>query len=338
MTDQKNRLTLWFKIILRVQKNWFLLSMVLMVGLATVFPAMGASGGPLKADLVGKIGIFGIFFFHGMNLSLGNLQSGLKSWKLHLSIQSFTFILFPLLFLFLQMPFSVFFPPSLVLGFLLLCILPSTISSSIAMTSLGKGNVPAAIFNASVSSLLGIFITPLLLTLFLSAQANSIPLGPAILNLVILILFPFVLGQIIRAIKALSILQKLRSRLHLYDELIILLLVFNSFADSVADGLWIKHGISMLVYTFIGASLILFLILFLTTMITRKLGFSKEDEIAAVFCGSKKTLASGIPMGKILFAGHPGIAVIVLPIIFYHQLQLFIGSILANRYAKREVK
>jgi len=323
---------------MRIQKEWFLLGMLAMVGLATLFPAAGMSNGFLKAGVVGKIGTFGIFLFHGMSLSLENLQSGLKSWKLHLTIQSFTFILFPLLFLILQVPFNFLFPPSIVLGLLLLCILPSTLSSSIAMTAIGKGNVPAAIFNASLSSILGIFITPLLFTLFVSAQANSLPLDSAILNLMMLIFLPFVLGQIIRILIPWHMLRKLLSRISLYDEFIILWLVFNSFADSVADGLWVKHGTLMLAYTFIGSLVILLLILFLTTTITRKLRFSKEDEIAAVFCGSKKTLASGVPMGKILFAGHPAIAIIVLPIMFYHQLQLFICSILANRYAKQENK
>ena len=335
--DQKlaARPSIWLKIAMRVQKEWFLLGMLTMVLLASLFPSVGISGGPLHADIVGKVGTFGVFLFHGMSLSLENLQHGLKSWRLHVLIQCFTFVLFPLLFLLLQFPFSYVFPASLVLGFLLLCILPSTLSSSIAMTAIARGNGRAAIFNASLSSIIGIFITPLLLTLFLSAQSNSLPLAPAILNLMLLMLLPFVLGQITRAIVPWRLLKKLLSKIYLFDELVVLWLVFNSFSDSVSEGLWVAHGTSMILYTLGGALFILLLVLFLTTMITRKLKFSKEDEITAVFCGSKKTLASGIPMGKILFAGHPAIAIIVLPIMFYHQLQLFVCSILANRYAKR---
>ena len=331
----KARPSLWTKIASRVQKEWFLLGMLTMVLLATLFPTVGMNGGPLKADTVGKIGTFGIFLFHGMSLSLENLRNSIKSWRLHVVIQCFTFILFPLLFVALQIPFSYLFPASLVLGFLLLCILPSTLSSSIAMTAIAHGNIPAAIFNASLSSLLGIFLTPLLLTLFLSARANSLPMAPAIIDLMLLMLLPFVLGQAGRILITEHIVTKFLSRIYLFDELVVLWLVFNSFSDSVAGGLWMAHGTSTILYTLSGALFILLVILTLTTFFTRKLKFSKENEITAVFCGSKKTLASGIPIGKILFAGHPAIAIIVLPIMFYHQLQLFVCSILANRYAKR---
>jgi sodium/bile acid cotransporter 7 len=67
---------------------------------------------------------------------------------------------------------------------------------------------------------------------------------------------------------------------------------------------------------------------------SRRLGFSREDEITIVFCGSKKSLSSGIPMAKVFFA--PGaLGMVILPLMLFHQIQLMVCAVLAAQWARR---
>ena len=101
------------------------------------------------------------------------------------------------------------------------------------------------------------------------------------------------------------------------------------------QGVWANNG-ALVVGEALGVSLLLFVVvLALMQMAAKALDLPTKDRIAAVFCGSKKTLASGVTMAKLLFGAHPAIGMIVLPIMFYHQLQLFVCSMLAERYARR---
>jgi sodium/bile acid cotransporter 7 len=202
------------------------------------------------------------------------------------------------------------------------------------MTAAARGNVPAAIFNATLSTLLGIFLTPLLINLVIGHGGGGLPLGQTMLNVATLLLLPFVAGQVLRPLLG-AWFARWKPWTSYVDRGVILLLVLNSFSDSVHDGLWSRHGASLIVYTLAGAALILAIVLWLSHFAARRCGFNTEDEITTVFCGSKKTLASGVPMAKLLFGAHPALGVIVLPIMFYHQLQLFTCSVLAQRYARR---
>lgn len=214
-------------------------------------------------------------------------------------------------------------------------MLPSTVSSSVALTGVAKGNVPAAIFNATLSGLLGIVLTPALVALLAHVSNQGLSFLDAVLGIARMLLLPLVLGQVLR--------PWLHAWHHRHKKLAtavdrgaILLMVFGAFADSVASGLWRDHGVSLLLVAAAGAALFLFVVLFLTRWTARLLGFPVEDEIATVFCGSKKTLASGVPMAKLIFGTHPALGVIVLPIMFYHQIQLLVCSVMANRYAARK--
>ncbi|MCP3103922.1 bile acid:sodium symporter [Myxococcus sp. K15C18031901] len=322
------------RLIQRLARDWFLLGMLCAVGLALLFPDFGREGGAMHADVVTNVGIFLVFFLHGLGMPPGNLKAGALQWRLHLLVQSFTFIVFPLLWVVLDQLFGALLPADLSLGFLFLCAVPSTISSSVAMTGVARGNVAGAIFNASLSSLLGIVFTPLILGLLASTTGQSLSLGPAILKLSVLLLLPIALGQLLRPLLG-SAFARYRKYTNGVDRLFILVLVYASFCDSVASGTFRAHGAGIVATTLAGAALILALVLGLSTLSARRLGFSKEDEIAAVFCGSKKTLASGVPMARLLFGAHPALGLVVLPLMFYHQLQLLVCSVLAERYAAR---
>lgn len=318
-----------------VFKDWLLIGMIACVLLATFFPNIGRSGGTIHAEKLSDWGIALIFFFHGLGISRKNLRDGILSWKIHLCVQVTTFVVFPIVaFLFCQIG-KHFIPADLILGFYFLGAIPSTISSSVAMTAVARGNVPAAIFNASLSSILGIFLTPLIVSIFVTTGENTLPVGETVFNLFVLLFLPFLLGQILNP-RVYKFILPYKKYINIFDKFVILLLVFSSFSDSVYDGLWTKHGAGVLVETFVGAAILLTVALAGTTIVARTLGFKKSDEITAVFCGSKKTLAGGVPMAKLIFGGAPQIGLIVLPIMFYHQLQLIVCTILANRYAARK--
>jgi sodium/bile acid cotransporter 7 len=316
-------------------KEWFLIGMFGAALLASLYPEPGKSGGVLHGDQVADIGIAIVFFLHGLGISLENLRDGLSRWKVHVFVQLSTFVLFPLIWIAVQ-PLAVpYLPEGLALGFCYLCALPSTISSSVAMTGIARGNVPAAIFNATLSGILGIVLTPLLVASLSGVSGQSLPLADAVVGIARLLLLPLVLGQIARPFLH-AWHHKHKRHTQLIDRWVILILVYTAFSDSAASGLWRDNGTSVLAIALIGASLLLAFVLWFTTRLVRRLGFSTEDEIAAVFCGSKKTMASGVPMAKLLFGAHPALGLILLPIMFYHQLQLFVCSLLANRYAMRK--
>lgn len=308
--------------------------MVSAVVLATIAPGVGRSGGPLHGEVVANAGIFVVFFLHGADLSIERLRAGVSRWRLHVLVQTFTFGVFPLLWVPLRLAAGRAVPPDLMLGFFYLCAIPSTITSSVAMTAIARGNVPGAIFNATLSSVLGVFLTPLLVSLAFVGSGASLPVGEAMRKLAVLVVLPLVLGQAARPLLADALARHGGARSGL-DRAVVLLIVYVSFCDSVAGGLWTDHGAATLAVTLAGAALLLAAVLVLTRRAARWLGFEVEDEIAAVFCGSKKGLAAGVAMAKVLFGAHPGIGVIVLPIMFYHQLQLVACSLLAERYAKR---
>jgi solute carrier family 10 (sodium/bile acid cotransporter), member 7 len=317
--------------------DYFLLGMIGAVLLATVLPQAGRSGGWLHLDVVGDIGIFLIFFLHGMGLSTESLREGASRWKLHLLVQLCTYAMFPLWWLALDLVFGRWMTPDMRMGFFYLAILPSTVSSSVAMTSVARGNVAAAVLNASLSTLLGVVITPLLASLLYHSQSSgdAMPLADTMLKVAKMLLLPFVLGQILRRWVG-AWYKKAKPVANMVDRGVILLLVWCSFSDAVSGGLWTAHGPTLLAITLVGAALFLFPMLFITRRLAHAFGFPVEDEITAVFCGSKKSMASGVPMARLLFAGQPVLGTVVLPIMFYHQLQLFVCAVLARRYAARD--
>lgn len=318
----------------RVVTDWFLCGMILATVLAYFFPTFGATGGGMHAEYVINIGVSVVFFLHGVNLSSEQIAKGLKNWRLHLMIQGFTFVVFPLIWLICDLLLGSHAPALLMLGFFYLCALPSTISSSVALTGSAGGNVPAAILNASLSSVLGIFITPWLVSLLVGTGAGGIDLGSTLLKLCGILLLPLILGQLMR-----PLLGKFFSRHKKYtgiiDKVVILLLVYAAFCNSMISGIWENQGSTVLVTAFVGTAVLLAVILFMTTRTARLLKFSHADKVAAVFCASKKSLAAGAPMAALIFGANPGLGLILLPIMIYHPMQLIVCSVIAENYASR---
>ncbi|MEN7526885.1 MULTISPECIES: bile acid:sodium symporter family protein [unclassified Cupriavidus] len=313
----------------------FVLIMLCAIGVALLAPEIGAGDGPLQLGTVTSLGVALVFFLHGAALSRDKLVSGAKHWRLHVFVQSFTYIVFPIVGVLLMLSLRNQLPPELLLGVFYLCALPSTVSSSVAMTSMARGNVPGAIFNATISGLIGMALTPLLMGLVISASGASMPLGRALMGVALQLLLPFALGQAARPLigKWLATKKQITTKI---DRGVIVLIVYSSFCDATAAGLWHQYSWQTIGAVMGIAAVMLFVILGTTTFVARRLGFSIEDEITAVFCGSKKSLANGIPMAKILFAGHPALGLLVLPLMVYHQLQLIVCSVIASRYAQRD--
>jgi len=314
--------------------DWFMKGMVLAVLIAFLWPAPGARGGWLHPELLNKLGIAIVFYLNGMSLSLAAMHDGLKRWQAHLLIQGATFLIFPLIGLAVLKLTGGFMSADLQTGFFYLCALPSTVSSSVALTVAARGNVPVAVFNATLSSLIGVILTPMWMAVALGHSGQSFEIWPVIVDLLTWLVLPLVAGLCSRPLLA-AWAARHKKRLQIVDRLTILMLVYTSFADSVKDGIWSNYGPLVLVETVAGSALMFFLVLGLIRLIARALGMPVEEQIAVVFCGSKKTLASGVPMAHLIFGTHPALGLILMPIMIYHPLQLAIGGVLAQRWADR---
>ncbi|MES2258396.1 MAG: bile acid:sodium symporter family protein [Pseudomonadota bacterium] len=311
--------------------------MVCIVGAALsglLVPGPGGKGGILHLDSVTHTGIMLVFFLHGANLAPDSLKAGLTHWRLHLFVQLSTFVLFPLIGAGMFLAGQGWLPADMLLGFFYLCALPSTISSSVAMTAMGKGNVPGAIFNATASGLIGMVLTPVLMSLVMARSGHPVSLASAITGVMLQLMLPFAAGQMLRR-PLLAWLAKTRRFLAYLDRGVIVLIVHASFCDAQRAGVWSGYPARSLALLVLMTAMLLLAVLLLTTWASRRLGFSTADEVAAVFCGSKKSLANGMPMANAMFAGDPGMGIFVLPMIVYHQLQLLVCSMLAQRYAAR---
>lgn len=317
----------------RIGLDGFILSLLGATALAALWPELGRSGGLLHLDAYATYGVAVVFLLYGLSLSPAKMRQGILNWRLHCVIQGASFLLFPAIAAIFLALAGHTLSAALALGIFYLCALPSTVSSSVAMTSIAHGNVPGAIFNASLSSLLGVFITPLWVSLWLGSQGVQLPLGPVILKITLLVLAPIMVGQILRPL-ILHWIEKHPGVIRLLDRSTIVAIVANSFADSVHEGVWAQHGASSLLQLLLISLALFWLVFGLLALLCRALGFSREDRIAALFCGSKKSLASGVPMARIMFGTDPMLGLIIAPIMVFHLLQLMIASVLARRWGQ----
>ena len=314
--------------------DWFLAGMIIAMFLAWLIPGPGAAGGGLHPELLTKCGIALIFFLHGAQLSFAALKDGISRWQLHLIIQLTTFLAFPLIGLLLVKLTGSLISTDLALGLFYLCALPSTVSSSVAMTAAAKGNVPVAVFNATISSIIGIVLTPLWMSLLVHQQSGHMDTTSVMLDLVQWLLMPLILGQALRPLIGAFITnhKKVVSKV---DRLTILLLVYTSFCDSFAGHVWSGHGTTTMVVTITATIALFFAVLGGLILLCKKLHIADSYRAAVVFCGTKKSLATGVPMAHLLFTGNASLGLILLPIMIYHPLQLFICGPLANHWAKK---
>jgi len=316
----------------RLLADRFLLALLGAVALSSVLPVSGALVEPF--NVVADITIALVFFLQGARLSRATVVAGFTHWRLHLVVFAATFVLFPLLGLAAAPLVPALLSPALYTGILFLCVLPSTIQSSIAFTSIAHGNVAAAVCSASASNIIGMFLTPLLVGLLFSARGGG-PTLEAVGSILLQLLLPFVIGQILQPKMGKWVIEN-RRVLGLVDRGSILLVVYLAFSHAVVQGLWNKLSAADLA-VMVGVDVaLLALVLVTTTVAARLLGFSREDEITIVFCGSKKSLASGVPMANVIFAGQD-IGIILLPVMLFHQIQLMACAALAQRYADRRL-
>ncbi|MEJ0091917.1 MAG: bile acid:sodium symporter family protein [Methylocella sp.] len=303
------------------------------VALAAVLPARGVGAEAMSYAVFVAVGL--LFFLYGAKLSFRAVVEGLMHWRLQSLVFSSTFILFPMIGLLVTVLLRRWLPPDLALGLMFVCVLPSTVQSSIAFTSIARGNVPAALCCASVSNLFGMVVTPALVALLLSSHGAGFSFK-ALEDIGLQLLLPFGMGQILRPWigKWLAGHKRITS---VVDRGSILLVVYAAFSAGVVAGIWSQVGWESLALVLVLDVAMLAAVLAITTFASRRLGFSKEDEIAIVFCGSKKSMATGIPMANILFPGQ-AIGLIVLPLMLFHQAQLFACATLAQRYARRGEK
>ena len=313
----------------RLPIDGYLLALIGMVILAALFPASGQAA--VVMDGVVKAAIALLFFLYGARMSPAAIGAGLLHWRLQGTVFLSTFLLFPLLGLGLVFLMRGSLQPDLLTGMLYLCLLPSTVQSSIAFTSIAGGNVAGALTSASLSNLLGVIVTPLLVALLIGGAGGGIHLQ-SILDIGLQILAPFAVGQLCRPLLK-GWLGRHARLTGLVDRGSILLIVYAAFSEGVVAGVWSQVAPLDLAKV-IGLNIaLLAIVLALTLFAGRALKFDRPDRIVILFCGSKKSMATGIPMAGILFAGH-AVPLIVLPIMLFHQIQLFACTIIAQRYAR----
>ncbi len=308
----------------------FTLTLIVVVLLASFLPARGGFVPFFEGLTTAAIAL--LFFMHGAKLSREAIIAGGSHWRLHLWVMCSTFILFPVLGVLFAWWAPVNVSPELYTGFLYLCILPATVQSAIAFTSLAGGNVAAAVCSASASSLLGIFLSPLLVGLVMNmhgAQGSLEQVGKIMLQL----LLPFVLGHLSRPWTA-AFVARHKKWIAKTDQTSILLVVYSAFSEAVVNGIWHKVGMGSLLFIVIVSLVLLAIVIGVNILVARSCGFNKADEITIVFCGSKKSLANGIPMANILFPTSV-IGMMVLPLMIFHQIQLMVCAVLARRYKRQ---
>lgn len=306
----------------------YVLILLGVVLLAALLPARGAAVAP--TEWAADIAVMFLFFLYGARLSTEETRDGIRHWKLHLLVLGFTFVLFPVGGWLLSLAATPVLSPELAAGLLFLSLLPSTVQSSVAFTSMARGNVAASICAASFSNLLGVVVTPVLVALVMGAH-SSISLD-TVWKLLLQLVLPFAVGQLLhRALK--GFLARFKKIISKVDRLAILLVVYTAFSAGMREDMWSRISGVQLLLLLLACGILLAVVMTATMVISKALGFSWPDRVAIVFAGSKKSMASGLPMAKVLFPSDQ-VGIMVLPLMLFHQLQLIVCAQLARRWAK----
>ena len=319
----------------RAGLDWFLLALLGVVALAYFQPGLGSKTSPVPWKIITTIGVALVFFFYGLKLSMEKMRAGMRNWRLHSLVQLATFVLFPALALLARPFFGSESGALLWQSIFFLCALPSTVSTSVVMVSIAGGNLPAAIFNASISSLLGIVLTPLLASLFLHTSADGRQLWGLAVQLLWQVLLPVGAGVLLHP-RFSAFAERHRAGLRVFDQLTILLIVFTAFCESFAEGVFSRYrpaDVFKLGAGMVGLYLLVFGIIWGASRLLR---FSRADQIVAVFCGSKKSLVHGSVMASLLFPASAATGLLLLPLMLYHALQIVLASSMAQ-YLGRQV-
>lgn len=303
---------------------------ILAVIIAIILPARGQFAEWFSVAT--NIAIALLFFLYGARLSTREALNGLTNWRLHLTILAFTFVAYPLVGLALR-PLSALIGNEMYQGILFLTLVPSTVQSSVAFTSVAGGNVSGAIVAASTSNLVGVLATPLLVMLLMGAGDGIHIDTQVFIDISVLLLLPFVLGQISRALFPGLAKASANKATKIVDRGSIAMVVYSAFSAGMVAGVWSTVGVWEIIFLIVFSVALVALMLWITRVISKRLGFQRADIIAIEFCGTKKSLATGVPMASVMFAGAQ-LGFLILPLMIYHQVQLMMCSWLASRYAK----
>lgn len=320
---------------MKLKFDGFIIALIFMIFLAFIFPDVaGFNNGKFLNTLI-SVGVALVFFFYGLKLSFTEIKEGMKNWKLHLSVQLFTFTLFPLLVLLFKPFVHTETQEQFWLSFYFLAALPSTVTSSVVMVSIARGNVPAAIFNASISGLIGVAVTPLLMHFFLEVSKVNV-FADLYLGLLFEVILPVILGLILQPYWG-KWAHKYMKALSNFDKGVVLLIVYSSFSESFMNNIFSTIGNTYLIALFIGVIALFFTVYLVILLLVRYvLKFNREDRITAIFCGSKKSLTHGSVFSKFLFANNPNLGLFILPLMVYHAFQIFVVTIIAQRLGRQK--
>lgn len=313
--------------------DWFITCLFLMILAAWIKPGIGMDLNYIDLNLVINTGVILIFFFYGLKLDWVKMKAGMRNWKMHFAVQLTTFILFPLLIL----PFYPLMKNTgyeiLWLGMFFLAALPSTVSSSVVMVSIARGNIPGAIFNASISGIIGIVATPLWMSLFLIGQQTGFDFSDVILQLILHIIVPVVAGLVLHRYFV-QLVNRYIHKIAAFDKFIILLIVYESFSRSFLSGIFSSVSWKALIGLCLAVVILFYVVLKITGILSKRLNFSRADGITLQFAGTKKSLVHGSVFGSVLFGSVTGAGILLLPIMIYHSYQLFYISIVAQKMSK----
>jgi solute carrier family 10 (sodium/bile acid cotransporter), member 7 len=312
----------------------FTLALIGTIVLASLLPCRGAAAEIV--DHLTNVAIAVLFFLHGAKLSRQAVIAGASHWRLHALVLLTTFVLFPVFGRAFEPFLLPLVTPTLYAGILFLCTLPSTVQSSIAFTAIAKGNVPAAVCSASASSIIGIFVTPVLASIVLSSHVGSDSAWRTIGEIMLQLFVPFVCGQVLRPWIG-GWLERNESIVSLVDHGSILLIVYSAFSEAVDEGLWHKVPASALAGLVVADGVLLAAALITTGLVSKWLGFARADRMTIIFCGSKKSLSQGITIAKLIFASH-AVGAAILPLMLFHQIQLMVCAALAQRWGRITLK
>ncbi|MBK8621370.1 MAG: bile acid:sodium symporter [Saprospiraceae bacterium] len=311
----------------------FVVLLLVTVVVAYFFPSWGKKDSDIPLDNISSAGIALIFFFYGLKLSPQKLRDGLKNIKLHVLVQTSTFVLFPLLVLPFYWTTTAEQNQMIWLAFFFLAALPSTVSSSVVMVSMAGGNVPAAIFNASISGLIGILVTPFLMSFFIVNTTGDFDLSVVYIKLLTEIILPVFAGLLLQPYLG-QFTARYAKILTQFDRAVILLIIYKSFVRSFEENVFSTVATKDLGLIFLLTCGLFVLVYFLTGKMSRYQHFSREDRITAQYCGTKKSLVHGTVFSKILFPAAYPMGIILLPLMIYHALQILVISVLAGKEGK----
>lgn len=314
-------------LIARVLPDWFVLSLLATIALASLVPAKGAAA-PV-ASYAADAAIVMIFFLNGAKLSRKAIVAGITHWRLHAFVLAITFIGFPLVGVGLAALPMV--SPSLADGLIFMSITPSTIQSSVVYVAIAGGNFAAAVCAAALSNIVGVFLTPAYVALLIGTESTGVSGHATVMSVVLQLLLPFLAGHLLRPVLT-PLLDRYRKPVMLLDRGGLLLVVYAAFSASVAGGLWQRTGLGELALVAGLSSIALTLGLWGSLVAARMFSFNREDTITIRFCGTMKSLATGLPMAKIMFPADQ-VGMIIMPLLAYHLIEMIVCAVIARRYA-----